>query len=79
MLRVHENTIRRWVAQGLLKSIRVGKRRDRLFEKADVMRLLRKTVRNLGDYFDPMAGGESLESLGHIRIIVSRTHRLPLV
>ena len=40
MLNIHVNTVRRWSAQGLLASYRVGPRRDRRFERAEVERLL---------------------------------------
>ena len=36
LLCVHPNTLRQWEAQGLIKSRRVGSRRDRLFLQSDV-------------------------------------------
>ena len=40
MLNIHVNTVRRWSAQGLLATYRVGPRRDRRFERTEVERLL---------------------------------------
>ncbi len=40
LLNIHVNTVRRWSAQGLLPTYRVGPRRDRRFERAEVERLL---------------------------------------
>ena len=37
ILNVHPNTLRRWAQAGLLASWRVGPRRDRRFQLADVM------------------------------------------
>jgi excisionase family DNA binding protein len=36
LLNVHTNTVRRWSRSGLLKTYRVGPRRDRRFKKEDV-------------------------------------------
>ena len=40
LLNIHVNTVRRWSAQGLLTTYRIGPRRDRRFERAEVERLL---------------------------------------
>lgn len=40
MLGVHENTIREWERQGILKGVRVGPRRDRRFREEDVKALM---------------------------------------
>ena len=40
LLNVHPNTIRRWATDGYLKTVRLGTRRDRRFERTDVMRLI---------------------------------------
>ncbi len=39
-LKVHPNTIRRWSQRGLLKTYRIGPRRDRRFDRSEVERLL---------------------------------------
>jgi len=33
LLNVHVNTVRRWQDKGLLQSLRIGRRRDRLFSQ----------------------------------------------
>ena len=40
LLSIHPNTVRRWAAQGLLKSWRVGPRGDRRFDQSAVLDLL---------------------------------------
>ena len=40
LLHVHPNTIRQWSDSGLLKSYRLGYRRDRRFKSEDVYRLI---------------------------------------
>jgi excisionase family DNA binding protein len=40
MLSVHPNTLRRWTQQGLLKSYRIGPRKDRRFQRAEVLEFL---------------------------------------
>ncbi len=40
MLGVHPNTVRNWSDSGLLKTYRLGYRRDRRFRMEDVTRLL---------------------------------------
>jgi excisionase family DNA binding protein len=42
MLNVHINTVRTWSNIGILKSYRIGPRRDRRFKKEDVDRFLWK-------------------------------------
>lgn len=42
ILRVHPKTVRRWSDQGLLKTYRVGPRRDRTFKLEDVDKFLRR-------------------------------------
>jgi len=39
-LNIHPNTVRRWAANRLLRTFRVGPRGDRRFRRADVERLL---------------------------------------
>jgi excisionase family DNA binding protein len=41
ILNIHENTVRRWGAQGILKEYRIGPRRDRRFLYEDVAHLLK--------------------------------------
>lgn len=50
LLYVHENTVRRWTGQGILKTYRIGPRGDRRFRAEDITRLLRKD--NKGIRFD---------------------------
>jgi excisionase family DNA binding protein len=54
LLHVHNNTLRRWNEQGLIKAYRIGARGDRRFRKEDIdALLLEKTKdnakRNLGN------------------------------
>jgi excisionase family DNA binding protein len=42
LLHVHPNTIRLWSKLGVLKSYRIGKRRDYRFDVVDVETFLRK-------------------------------------
>jgi len=41
-LNCHPNTLRNWDNQGILKAIRFGKRGDRRYKKADILKLLQK-------------------------------------
>ena len=40
MLHVHINTARRWSNRGVLRSCRIGPRRDRRFRREDIAQLL---------------------------------------
>ena len=40
LLNVHNNTVRRWSNQGVLKSYRIGSRGDRRFRQEDVSNFL---------------------------------------
>jgi excisionase family DNA binding protein len=40
MLHIHINTARRWSNRGVLRSCRVGPRRDRRFRREDIMDIL---------------------------------------
>ena len=42
LLNVHENTVRRWAEKGLLREVRIGPRRDRRFEVAEVQGLAQR-------------------------------------
>lgn len=44
LLHVHENTVRRWSNQGILKAYRLGPRRDRRYKQDDIAALL--TIEN---------------------------------
>jgi GAF domain-containing protein len=39
LLNIHKNTLRRWELQGILPSVRFGKRKDRYYKKNDVLRI----------------------------------------
>ena len=39
-LKVHPNTIRRWSERGIIKTYRIGPRRDRRFDRTEVEQLL---------------------------------------
>jgi len=41
VLNCHPNTLRNWVNNGQVKCIRFGKRGDRRFNKADIIKLLK--------------------------------------
>ena len=43
ILRVHPNTLRNWDEKGILKAVRLGKRRDRRYKKEDVLKLMEKS------------------------------------
>lgn len=40
LLHIHNNTVRRWSDEGLLKSYRISRRGDRRFKKEDINRFL---------------------------------------
>ncbi|MBL4693963.1 helix-turn-helix domain-containing protein [Candidatus Gracilibacteria bacterium] len=42
LLNCHANTLRNWEREGIVECIRFGKRRDRRFERAEVMKLIEK-------------------------------------
>lgn len=44
ILHVHSNTLRRWSNQGLIRAYRLGPRRERRFELADVLALLSEEI-----------------------------------
>lgn len=41
ILKVHPNTLRQWDKKGILKAVRYGARRDRRYNKTDVLDLLK--------------------------------------
>ena len=41
LLNIHENTVRRWGARGIIQEYRIGPRGDRRFKYDDVSRLLK--------------------------------------
>jgi excisionase family DNA binding protein len=45
LLHVHNNTLRRWNEQGLIKAYRIGARGDRRFKKEDIDALLLKQTK----------------------------------
>lgn len=42
ILKVHPNTLRQWDEKGILRAIRFGRRRDRKYNKEEVLKLLAK-------------------------------------
>jgi excisionase family DNA binding protein len=40
LLHAHDNTVRRWSDQGLIKAYRIGRRGDRRFSRQDINRFL---------------------------------------
>ena len=46
ILNVHENTLRRWSDQGVIKAYRIGPRGDRRFRRDDVAALLVEVIRH---------------------------------
>ena len=48
MLNAHNNTIRRWADQGIIKSYRINRRGDRRFRREDIMLFLAELNSNNG-------------------------------
>src|SRR6476620_2500940 len=73
LLRVSEASIRRWSDSGLLPARRVGRRRERRFERADLERFLgRSTAERLDVPTATVAiGGLSIPLRGHFAPIYS--------
>lgn len=44
ILNVHPETLRRWDKKGRLKAIRIGKRRDRRYQRQDIERLVKQKI-----------------------------------
>lgn len=42
ILKVHPNTLRQWDRKGILKAVRFGERKDRRYNKAEIMILMTK-------------------------------------
>ncbi len=40
LLNVHPNTLRKWDKKGILVAVRFGERKDRRYNKEDIMKLL---------------------------------------
>lgn len=45
VLNVHPDTLRRWGAQGIVKTYRVGPRGDRRFYRTEIVRMLKSDGR----------------------------------
>ncbi len=44
LLHIHNNTVRRWSDEGILKTYRISRRGDRRFKKEDINRFLDKNL-----------------------------------
>jgi excisionase family DNA binding protein len=42
LLRVHENTLRKWDEKGILKAVRFGEKKVRRYKKSDILALIEK-------------------------------------
>ncbi|MBD3279246.1 MAG: helix-turn-helix domain-containing protein [Candidatus Pacebacteria bacterium] len=42
ILKCHPNTLRQWDEKGILKAIRIGRRKDRRYKKEDIFKFLEK-------------------------------------
>ncbi len=42
LLKVHPNTLRQWDKKGILKAVRFGARKDRKYNKEEVLKLLNR-------------------------------------
>ena len=42
LLKVHPNTLRQWDKKGILRAVRFGERRDRKYNKEEVLKLLNR-------------------------------------
>lgn len=40
LLHIHNNTVRRWSDQGMIKTYRISRRGDRRFKREDILRFL---------------------------------------
>ena len=49
LLHVHNNTVRRWSDQGLLRSYRISRRGDRRFRREDISHFVAELTANSGD------------------------------
>jgi excisionase family DNA binding protein len=43
LLHIHNNTVRRWSDQGIIKAYRISRRGDRRFKREDIARFLQLT------------------------------------
>lgn len=62
LLGVHENTVRRWAAQDILKCSRIGPRRDRRFRREDVMAMLTSKKAKLKGIATGRVSAEDIEA-----------------
>jgi excisionase family DNA binding protein len=53
MLNIHNNTVRRWSDQGLIKTYRITRRGDRRFRQKDITEFLAELNKNGGDRDNP--------------------------
>ena len=44
ILKCHPNTLRAWDSKGILVAVRFGERKDRRYQKEDIIQLLKKKV-----------------------------------
>lgn len=42
ILKVHQNTLRQWDRKGILRAVRFGERKDRRYNKAEIMKLMQQ-------------------------------------
>ncbi len=47
LLNIHNNTVRRWSDQGIIKTYRISRRGDRRFKKEDILSFLSECNREL--------------------------------
>jgi excisionase family DNA binding protein len=50
LLHVHQNTLRRWTNQGVIKAFRIGIRGDRRYSLSDVQHLLSELESHYGNF-----------------------------
>lgn len=65
LLHVHEQTVRRWANDGLIKTYRVGPRGDRRFSPNDVATFLQKCTKGLDSGRSTFQSRHSLGRVEH--------------